>query len=205
MFGACRLKVVLLDFDGTIVDTMEAYAEEAARILESMGVPRSRVLPLYRETAGMAFRDQLRLLGLENSLIEEAARRFEISKRALLAELKLDGKVVEFVEKVRRMGLLVYVSTNNECSVVMENEELVKVFNGILCHDPVRGLRKGKAHLELLKEMLGVKECEILFIGDSDYDINLYKGLGVRVLRTRGLWLDADEILHKIETTLSRS
>lgn len=202
VFETCKPRVILLDFDGTIVDTMGAYAEEAARILEALGLPRDRVLSLYRETAGMAFRDQLRLLGLEDSMIEEVARLFEESKKSMLARLKLDSRVVEFVVRAKMLGLSVYVSTNNECDVVMSNEDLVRVFDGILCHDPARGLRKGKDHLELLREMFNLRECEVLFIGDSDYDLELYRRLGVRVLRTRGLWLDANALLQEVEALL---
>jgi len=203
MHGPCRPRVVLLDFDGTVVDTMEAYAQEAARILEGLGIPRDRVLALYKATAGMAFRDQLRLMGIEGELVEEVARRFEELKKGLLARIKLDVKVLRFVEGVRGLGLQVYLSTNNECNVVTHNKELVAAFDGILCHDPRRGIRKGKDHVDILRGRLGVRECEIVFIGDSDYDINLYKELGVQVLRTRGLWVDGDQLLMKIKLSVS--
>ncbi|MEB2836308.1 MAG: HAD family hydrolase [Desulfurococcales archaeon] len=204
--GCCRPRVVLLDFDGTMVDTMGAYAELAAGLVEARaGLPRGEALRLYLETAGMAFRDQLRLMGLTGGLAEALAREFEEGKRRILSRLRLHPKVEWLASQLRARGLRVIVSTNNECSVVNSNKELTRVFDAILCHDPARGTGKGEPHLRLIEERLGVERCEVVFIGDSDYDLSLYRPLGVRVLRTRGLWLDAEEVLAQIDSLLAGS
>ena len=202
----CRPRVVLLDFDGTVVDTMGAYAELAAGLIEARaGIPRREALRLYLETAGMAFRDQLRLMGLTGGLAEDVAGEFEERKRRILSGLRLHPKVEWLASQLRARGLRVLVSTNNECSVIHANKELTRIFDAILCHDPERGTGKGEPHLRLIEGLLGAERCEVVFIGDSDYDLSLYRPLGVRVIRTRGLWRDAEEVLARIDSLLAET
>lgn len=192
---------MLLDFDGTVVDTMEWYADAASRIIEEVaGIPREEARRLYLATAGRPFREQLRLMGLRGEALEAAASRFEEEKRAMLRRVTLSPEVERFAARAREMGLQVFLSTNNECSVVSSNPQLTRVFDGVLCHDPETGMGKGEPHVKALGAMLGVRRCEILFIGDSDYDIELHAPLGVTPIRTRGLWRpgEAERLLEKI-------
>jgi beta-phosphoglucomutase-like phosphatase (HAD superfamily) len=199
----CRPRVILLDLDGTVIDTMGAYADIASRLLEEKaGVPGDRARKLYLSTAGMAFRDQLRVIGVPEGLIEEIARLFEEEKKGVLSDLEIPREVERFTMELRRRGLRVALSTNNECSVIRSMRGLNGLFDLILCHDPERRLRKGLDHVRELREAFGVRECEIVFVGDSDYDIRLYKGLGVRVLRTAGLWRDAQRVMKMIDAMI---
>ncbi|WP_460123639.1 HAD family hydrolase [Stetteria hydrogenophila] len=196
--GGC-VRVVLLDFDGTVVDTMKAYADLAAPLLAAalrVGLEEAR--RLYLATAGRAFREQLRILGVRGAEAERVARAFEEAKKRILASLSLDGLVVERVEALKRAGLRVYLSTNNECRVISVNRGLTSLFDGVLCYDEERGLRKGREHLEevLRRERVGLGE--VVFIGDTDYDLGLYSSLGVRVVRTRGLWDPGDDAVERV-------
>ena len=202
----CRPRIVLLDFDGTIINTMKYYAGIASSIIEEeAGIPREAALRMYMETAGMAFRDQLARMGIRGEAAERIARRFENEKSNMLRRMRLDPRVKWFIGELRKRGLLVYLSTNNECRIVRGLRELAAVFDGILCHDPVSGTRKGRDHLRALKREHGVTPCEIVFVGDSDYDITLYGELGVRTIKTRGLWRDSREILKHIDKMLGAS
>ena len=191
-----------MDFDGTVVDTMKEYARAASELLSRrLGLDPEVARRLYEATAGMAFRDQLKLMGVDEDKIESLAREFEEWKKGLLATLRLDRKVASFIERLRKAGLKVYLSTNNECNVVLESPGLVEPFDGVLCYDKSRGLKKGRPHVEEVARREGVTPEEILFIGDSEYDLNLYSKLGVRVMRTRGLWIDADAIEEEVMKT----
>lgn len=202
--SGCRPRIILLDFDGTIINTMEYYADTASQIIEEeAGIPREAALRMYMETAGMAFRDQLAKMGIRGETSERIARRFEDAKESVLRRMRLDPRVKWFVGELRRRGLLVYLSTNNECHIVRGLGELVAIFDGILCHDPVSGTRKGREHVKALKQRYGIKSCEIVFVGDSDYDITLYGELGVRTIKTRGLWIDGRDILEYIDRMLN--
>ncbi|MCE4602426.1 MAG: HAD family hydrolase [Desulfurococcales archaeon] len=190
----CCPRVVLLDLDGTVIDTMELYTEEASRLIsEATSMELGEARRLYRETMGMPFRRQLLEAGTPPGIVEDVARRFEEWKRRLLSRIQVDPRVVEAVQMLRSRGIRVYLSTNNECTVI---RGLLPqgVLDGVLCNDPGRGFEKGRPHLDEVLAREGVKPCEVAFIGDSVYDLNLYEGLGVKVLATRGLWIDWDPI-----------
>lgn len=191
------VRVVLLDFDGTVVDTMKEYARLAAPLIaQALGVSLEDAKRLYIETAGRSFRDQLRLLGVRD--VEVYARKFEELKKPLLASLTLNALVAERIKRLRKAGLKVYLSTNNECRVIEVNKRLTSLFDGVLCYDEERGLKKGREHLVEVLKREGVSVEEIVFVGDSDYDIELYSSLNVRAVRTRGLWDPVDNAVEEI-------
>ncbi len=191
------VKVVLLDFDGTVVDTMKEYARLAAPLIaQALGISLEEAKRLYMETAGRSFRDQLTLLGVKE--IEVYARKFEELKKPLLANLKLNPLVAERIKRLRDAGLKVYLSTNNECRVIEVNRHLTLLFDAVLCYDEEKGLRKGREHLMEVLRREGVSVEEVVFIGDSDYDVELYSGLGVHAIRTKGLWDPADNAVEEI-------
>lgn len=197
--SGCRLRLVMFDLDGTIIDTMEVYAGLASQIISNMveGLNKDRVREVYLATAGRSFRDQLQAIGVPGEMIEEIAARFEESKIESLRDVRPAGRVVERIKLLKRSGLRIALSTNNECRVIEGLDWARELFDYILCHDPDRGIGKGKPHLEMLLEA-GFRRCEIVFVGDSDYDLEVYRPLGVKTLRTRGLWRADDNTVEKI-------
>ena len=195
----CKARIVLMDFDGTIIDTMNLYATHAATLIsKATGMSLEEARRFYLSTAGRSFRDQLRLAGVAEENIEEIARRFESFKTKLLEKIKLSPNVIEKINSLRKQGLKVYLSTNNECIVVSRMKELYNAFDGVLCYDKEHGLWKGEPHLRFLLEKENTSIEDVVFIGDSDYDLDLYSSLGVKVLRTRGLWREDDDTIDRL-------
>ena len=195
----CRVRLVLFDLDGTIIDTMSHYARIASKLIAEtlQSITPKEALERYLETSGRSFREQLHLIGVPEGMVEELAARFEEEKKSLLRGVRPSPLVVKRITMLRRAGLKVALSTNNECSVIERLEWLHALFDIVLCHDPVRGDGKGDPHLRRLLEK-GYRRCEIVFVGDSDYDLETYQRLGIRVLRTRGLWRRDDRAVEEI-------
>ena len=183
-------KVVLFDLDGTIIDTMGAYARLAAKLLsEKKAFPYDQALRMYLETAGRPFIDQLRIMGVESDEAEHIYREFIEEKKKVLAGARVSEEVRRFVDELVKAGIVTAVSTNNECEVVSKIKGL-DVFHVILCFDGRRH-RKGKEHVATLKTLLGEVD-EIVFVGDSPYDIKLHRSLGLKTVRTRGLFIKGE-------------
>ena len=197
MKSECCIKIVLLDLDGTVIDTMGLYADKAAELIsEAIGINIEKARKLYLELAGRPFIEQLELIGIQPPLSDALSRVFEEWKRDLLKRVKVDDNVAHLISVLRRR-FKVYISTNNECSVVLDNKHLTRLVDGVLCYDKSTGSRKGEPHIRMLMENENVSPCNILFIGDSEYDIRIYEELGVEVVRTNGLWrsgIDPDSI-----------
>ncbi|MEM0112193.1 MAG: HAD hydrolase-like protein [Fervidicoccaceae archaeon] len=195
-----KIRVVLFDFDGTVIDTMGEYAESASNILsEETGIDKERAKELYLRTAGRDFFTQLRLIGFEGRVAQRAYMRFIEEKRKILRKKAISSYAIELINDIKKMGIIAALSTNNECSLIYEIPG-IHAFSEILCFDGL-DFRKGYPHLKKLQEKYSVREEEILFIGDSDYDIDTYSQLGLKSLKTKGIFdeHEAKRLLEEIK------
>ncbi|MCE4625118.1 MAG: HAD family hydrolase [Desulfurococcales archaeon] len=177
---------------------MEAYADIACKLIEAYAdIPCGEARRRYLQLAGRPFREQLRLMGIPPEKIETIAVKFEREKVGVLERAKPSRLVYERIEALRRRGLKTALSTNNECKLMNSIPWARELFDIILCHDPETGLRKGAPHVEVL-EREGFKTCEIVFVGDADYDLEVYKPFNVKSIRTKGLWNPEDRAIEDI-------
>lgn len=187
-----KIKAVLFDFDGTVIDTMEKYANAAASILsEEAKIEAEVVKKLYLSTAGMDFPSQLLKMNIDSNLIEKIYHKFIEEKKKILEGEKISPYALELLRELKKRGKIVAVSTNNECGLV-EKIAGIEDFDEVLCFDG-RDFRKGEKHLNALLSKYGLKKDEVVFVGDSDYDIITYGKLGIRCLKTRGIFDEEEE------------
>lgn len=195
-----RVKAVLFDFDGTVIDTMEEYAEAAARIIsEETGIPAEEAKKKYLSTAGRDFPSQLRLMGIEGEEALKIYQRFLDEKNKILQRSRISPHAVELTKSLKSRGIIAAVSTNNECELVFRIPG-IEAFDEVLCFDG-KEFRKGEQHLKAILSKYNLKKEDIVFIGDSDYDIVTYSSLGIRCLKTRGIFDENEEkrILEELQ------
>lgn len=160
-------RVCLLDFDGTLVDSMGAFADIAADVMHAhYGLPFAEARRRYLETSGIPFFQQLDLIfpeGRDNVLL---ADEFETRKlTGFFDEPYFDG-AIEALEWLRGRGIVTAVSSNNFQQNV---DEFVARNPAPLDH--VLGFRegfaKGRKHFEYVMQAEGVAADAIVFVGDS--------------------------------------
>ncbi len=180
----------MFDLDGTVIDTMSMYRDLASEIISRrVGLNPSYVAKVYMETAGMSFIDQLERMGVKGRVAREIYKEFIERKKRALENAVVCSEARVLAEELSRMGFITAVSTNNECEVVCKIRGLDS-FHLILCFDKKKH-RKGREHLNTLKMLFG-SEARVVFVGDSDYDVKLYSGLGVPVIQTKGLFVPGE-------------
>ncbi len=181
-------KIILLDFDGTVIDTMNDYVRIASGIISKYAkLDKDWVTKKYIETSGMDFPTQLKIMKISSELISCINNEFIYAKRKILTRKKIPSTVIEFVELLKKKGYTIALSTNNECNVISEIKE-IEIFDDILCFDG-KEHKKGLPHLLALIRKYDIHPRQIIFIGDSDHDLNVYKKYGVKSLKTKGLYL----------------
>jgi len=186
--------ILLFDFDGTVIDTMNLYADLAAEIVSKhTKFTYDIVRKKYLETAGRPFIDQLGLIGVEEDIREILYKLFVSEKEKILYKASLDMEALELIRHLREKGYFVALTTNNECELVRKVKG-IEEFHLVLCFDGKKH-RKGKDHLETIKRILGKDlKQKLLFIGDSTYDMKIYGELGIKTLYTKGIFNEEERL-----------
>lgn len=186
-------RIVIFDFDGTLVDSMEHLTEIAARVMaKHFGVSPEEGRSLYQLTSGLPFFEQLATLyPEEKKKTKLAADEFEKQKRESYFEEPLFEDARETLEHLKQKGLAVIISSNSAHDLV---ERFVKQLN-IPC-DLALGFKenfaKGLPHFLYILNRFGAKKSEMVFVGDSLKDADKAKECGVDFIGKEGMFSKKD-------------
>ncbi len=190
-------KLVLFDLDGTLVDTMQAYADVAADLISARhGLNREIARSRYLETSGLPFVKQIDLIvgaGLKNA---ETEHLFEKQKLEATSDVRLPEDNREALQMLNNRGYLLAISSSNLQKNI--NEFVRREALGSIIHRALgwgiegRGRKllralgfnlgeigKGDFHFDDFERVLKVPRKQMLFVGDSlkDAEIALNGGL----------------------------
>jgi phosphoglycolate phosphatase-like HAD superfamily hydrolase len=184
---------VILDFDGTVADTMGFLTETAASLLSvRYGMPSDRARSAYIETSGLPFVQQMEIIFPGDPRNPETVRVFESTKRENLMNFSLYPDAVPAISAIRSDGVKVCVSSSNIEDLI---RELLKSRG--LEVDLVMGFRpgfeKGRDHFDFATSALNTELARLVFVGDSHRDGLTAQSAGIRFIARAGL-LDAGRI-----------
>jgi len=178
--------MVVFDFDGTLVDTMQSFADVAADVMASRySVHFEWARRRYLETSGIPFFQQLEEIFPNNNGNSDAAEEFERRKLEGFFSEKFDADVRGALAALQSKGYKIAVSSNNFQHLLDKFVSTEDVqFDMVLgCRD---NFFKGHDHFNAIKQKLGVGAHEILFVGDSLMDAQRATESGVRFVGRTG-------------------
>ena len=180
-----EIKLIILDFDGTLGDTADLIIRTMQATIKELGLP-SRT---DKECADMI---GLRLIEIPNVLFPEAGEISELyasTYRRLFHKFNTDGAVVLYpnvmetlIELKKRGKTLTIASSRSHASLAeyIESLGLSDVISYILGANDVK---EGKPNPEAIfktLERFNFNADEAIMIGDTVFDINMGKNAGVR-------------------------
>lgn len=189
-----RLRVVMFDLDGTLVDTMPAFADLAAEVMSARhGVERTWARGRYLETSGIPFCQQLEVIAPGHAVNQAASDEFEARKLSVCEVTPMDAATVAALEALRARGLKLVVSSNTGQAVVDDfaAREAFR-FDLALGFDPAVGLAKGRPHVERALDAFAATGDQLLFVGDSLKDADLADESGVAFVGRLGTFRRED-------------
>ncbi len=184
-FDPQKIKTVLLDLDGTLIDNFTAIYKCYVDVARELGLePKS--YELLRATVGGAITRTLsKLIG--EDLAEEGVRRF----RAHFPEVMFEGAFTlpggEWIlEKLRERGYKLGVFTNKDYSATVALLDFLKLSPRIDfafgTNTPGVTWRKPeKEYTEYALRKMDAKAEETLLIGDSPFDVLSARNSGMNV------------------------
>ncbi len=178
MKEAIRFKGVIFDLDGTLLDTLRDIAEAMNRALTRRGFPAhptSSYKQFVGEGAGTLARKVLREEDRTEGNIERLREEFIKDYRSNWAIHTRPYKgIVELLERLEKRGIMMAVLSNKpHWFTVQCVKRFLGGFNFIAClgesdETPRKPEPKGAL---VIKEMMGISEREILFVGDTKIDM----------------------------------
>lgn len=177
-------RAVVLDFDGTLVQTNIDFGKMRRRTVEQIrawglweeGLDHGRyVLEMIDHSAGKLAADP----GLQARYRAEAARMIEQVEMATCASARPFPGAVEALERLRSQGRKLGIITRNCRRAVVEILRHHRLPHDVLLtRDDVERTKPDPAHLLAALELLGVTPAEALMVGDHSMDIACGKAAG---------------------------
>ncbi len=186
------IKLLISDFDGTLVDTFEANFRAYAGALESVGFNLSR--DKYRECFGFRFDRFMDTVGIVDNDTRAAIRE----KKAELYPshfdcLKVNRPLIDFITAFHDSGGMTTIASTargrNLCNA-LEYLGLSKAFDLVLSGENVS---KGKPDPEIYLSVLGrtgLGPDEVLVFEDSDVGFKAAESAGLRYIKINPRYFD---------------
>lgn len=177
-----RLKGVIFDCDGVMIDSRAANAEFYNRILQHFGLP-----PLTVEQEAYTFMATARQ-AMEyitppeyHPLLDEVCRNVVVYRRDIFPLLTLMPGFLPFVDELRDKKVQLGVNTNRVgggMQRILDKFSLPAYFNPVVTADDAAP-KPSPAGLELILRQWHCAPDEVLFVGDSPHDKAAAAGAGV--------------------------
>lgn len=180
------MRAVLFDFDGTLVDTMGAFADLAGELIATeRGWTLSESRDAYLRTSGVPFFAQLERLFPGDPRNAPLVAAFEARKLRTYEGKGLLPDVPPAVRALQERGVRAVVSSNNFTDVVAKFLATAGVaFDLVLGFGD--GQHKGEPHFARTLETFGLARDGLLFVGDSVQDAEIALEAGVRFVGRLG-------------------
>lgn len=179
-------RAVIFDFDGTLVDSMEAFADIAAEAMSRhLKIDAATGRRRYLETSGIPFFQQLELIAPGNPNNATASEEFERRKIENYFDEPLYHDTAKTLRHLRAQGIKVVVSSNNFQHLVDQFVERKGIaFDLVLGFQ--EGFDKGEAHFRQVERTLGIPREQMTFVGDSLKDGERARASGVPFIGKEG-------------------
>jgi phosphoglycolate phosphatase-like HAD superfamily hydrolase len=172
---------VVLDFDGTVADSMGFLTGLAVELLvDELSLERDDAARRYLATAGSEFAAQLKEIAPGHPRLAEVAGRFEAEKTRWMASCQMFTDVVPALERLAAAGAPVLLCSSTRLELVREfceqyglGHRFAWVDGWGLGHDKFVQLVSGVAGT-------GFAGQEVIFVGDTRRDAEIARVAGIR-------------------------
>lgn len=178
-------KMVVFDWDGTILDSTGAITRSIQRACLDAGLPDpGEEIASY--VIGLGLTDALRHAApganeAQIALLVESYRTHYLSKDH---ELELFTGAVPLLQTLNEMGVICTVATGKSrhgLNRAMSNSDTGRYFRGSRCADECHSKPHPQMILELMEEF-DIDPAHVVMIGDTTHDLNMAQAAAVHAL-----------------------
>jgi len=193
------LKLVLFDFDGTLVDSMTYYADLAANLLsQHYSLSHADARKCYLQTSGIAFTKQLESLFPQHPDNKQVEELFESGKVSIKKQINWHPHTIDLLSLLQQNGYQIGISSSEHEANIQQFMQQKNIHWDVFLGTRDASFTKGKAHFSYLLKHHNLKPENLLFIGDSLQDYKICAESGVPFVAYLSTFSEADFLqLHK--------
>ncbi|MHA2055072.1 MAG: HAD family hydrolase [Candidatus Hodarchaeales archaeon] len=195
-----HIRYILLDFDGTIIDSMSFLEKNAVSLLvKHFSFSHNEAQEKYRITTGLPFIKQMEIIAPKNQQNDRIVKEFERLKLDLIFEQEPFKDALLVIRKLKNQEYLIGISSGTIESTITEylGKKDFTLVDDILGFR--EGFEKGKDHFEFIKAKYSIQNTQILFIGDSLHDAKRARDNNIQFIGRIGMFgeTEFDSIIPK--------
>ncbi len=172
-----KVKSVLFDWDGTLLDSFPAGYHASVTVLRHFGIEIDRAR--FLETYSPNWYESYRLLGVPETEWDTADRLWRRTYRQQTSELF--PFAAETLERLRQAGLSLGLVTSGDSERVrseIDRFRLRGLFSAVVCFEDTHEKKPHPAPLERGLEKLSASAAEAVYVGDRPEDIHMGQTAG---------------------------
>lgn len=188
-----KYKACILDFDGTLVDTMGELTKIAVEVMmQYYGISSHEAKEKYIETSGLPFCQQIEMIFPSDSKNKEATEEFERRKLINFFQHPPFSEAYKVLKFLHKKGFCIAVSSSNMQNVIDEYIQKYKMKVDFALGWRGEGFEKGYGHFEFVRKKLSIGKEEMVFVGDSLKDAERAKNYGIDFIAKCGIFTRQD-------------
>jgi HAD superfamily hydrolase (TIGR01509 family) len=191
-----RIAAVILDVDGTLVDSNDAHAHAWVEALAEAGhaVPFERVRPLIGKGGDKLLPEVAGLSDEHGPGAQVAKRRSQIFQERYLSQLKPFPRVRELLQRMKQDGLALAIASSakeDELGPLLEKAGVQDLVPVRTSSDDAENSKPDPDIVAAALARLGCPPAAAVMVGDTPYDIEAAARAGLRTIAFRcGGWQD---------------
>ena len=196
--SAASIRGVILDMDGTLIDSNEAHARTWVDALQVFGydVTLDAVRPLMGQGADKILPRLTGCTGDSDIGRKIAARRATLFEQQYLPSIQPFPRSRELVKQMHDYGLRTVIASSSRrdhLQHLLETVDIETFIDGATSAEDAGVSKPDPDVIEAALARLDLDAGEVMMIGDTPYDIEAAARIGIRTIALRcGGWKDED-------------
>lgn len=183
-------KIIIFDYDGVIVDSLDAYEDAVLAVFKKHGITQINSRETFLDLFEDNFFASAKKLGVSSEKMPEIVKELEPELISLQSNLRLFDGMREMLGKLAGKCRL-YIVTSNLSSVV---EAYLKSQN-ISGFEEIIGAEKETSKAKKIEAIKAkYPKCEIFYVGDTKGDMIEGKKAGAKTIGVAWGWHGADRL-----------
>ncbi|MCM8782816.1 MAG: HAD family hydrolase [Candidatus Omnitrophica bacterium] len=183
-----KLRLVIFDLDGTLVDAYPAIIESFNFTMQRLGYPK-RSDAVIRKAVGWGDENLLKPFIKEKDLARVVSIYRKHHKKSLLRKSHLYPGVLKVLYSLKQKNLKIAIASNRPrrfTLMLIRHLVLDKYIDYVLCADKIKYIKPHPYILNKILEHFKVSPNESIFVGDMVIDAQAGKAAGIRTVLVSG-------------------